>query len=72
MVMQTKYSLVAEVLNEPALLRLAERWRGEDFMMAAAAGAAVPMLALQGIAAVGFTGAGVAAGWYRPFHIFVN
>jgi hypothetical protein len=68
----TKYHSVAEVLNEPALLRLAERWRGEDFVVAAAAGAAAPMLALQGIAAVGFTGAGVAAGWYRTFNIFVS
>ncbi|PVG03172.1 hypothetical protein CPB86DRAFT_430630 [Serendipita vermifera] len=53
---------VAQVLNEPVLLRLAERWRGEDTMMAAAAGAMIPILALEGIAAVGFTAGGVAAG----------
>jgi hypothetical protein len=51
---------------------MAERWHGEDAVIAAATGALVPILALEGIAAVGFTTSGVAAGQSNPPYALIT
>jgi hypothetical protein len=55
-------TLVNSVLDMPGLQALLEDWDGKDSIVTAVMGAAGPWLALQGLAVVGFTAAGVAAG----------
>jgi hypothetical protein len=55
-------TLVNTVLNTPDLQALLEDWDGKDSVVTLVMGMAGPWLALQGLAVVGFTAAGVAAG----------
>jgi hypothetical protein len=63
---------VARFLDEPIFQGMAERWHNEDTAMAVAVGVAAPILTLQGIAAVGFTTSGVAAGQSNPSRSLLN
>jgi hypothetical protein len=55
-------TLVNRVLDTPNLQALLEDWDAKDSIVTIVMGAAGPWLALQGLAVVGFTAAGVAAG----------
>lgn len=50
------------MLDTPGLQALLEDWDGKDSIVTMVMGAAGPWLALQGLAVVGFTATGVAAG----------
>jgi hypothetical protein len=54
--------LVNSVLDTPALQVLLQEWDKKDSMVTVVMGMAGPWLALQGLAVVGFTTTGVAAG----------
>ena len=55
-------TLVNSVLDTPALQALLEDWDRKDAVVTLVMGAAGPWLALQGLAVVGFTATGIAAG----------
>lgn len=53
---------VNSALNTPGIQRLLKDWDGRDSVVTLVVGMARPWLALQGLAVVGFTTAGVTAG----------